>query len=874
MRHTRTERTSPRRRLALALAAFSGALLVTLPANTSAAPIQIDVAGQIVVETFGVSLPNDPNRCVAVSFVEFAPVPGGTTYTAQVMNNVLHQVQTFSGGPTSFPADHYTINVGGILHTFDAPGGKHRIGPLGSYSVGTGCADAFAGASAGVSLVSLTTMVDNQSPTASFTWQENANDPSTIEFDASASSDDKGIASYAWDFGDGGAGSGVRPSHTYAQPGRYSVTLTVTDAEGETGEKTLDIDVATCGSSSAFRAFRLGGAAQQESRFLFVVRNAQGHAVRNVKIEVQEGCSGTTVVSAPTNVEGRVTMVVQHEPDPKFTIEPLPYGHFSPNLVTRGAATDATAEVDFTATDTCFDQPVTLLGTNDPEMLTSQPGDVVVALGGNDTVQPAADGGFVACGNDGLDRMTGSSQKDLLDGGEDKDVIDAAGGPDVIRGGPGDDELAGGMGDDRIDGEQDNDTLIDGGLGDDVLIGGDGTDHILGGTGVGRDNILGGPGHDVLEGGDGCDLIHGGGDDDVIDGGGGPDAPIAGICDGGLYGDDGPDTIAGGFGADEIHGGEAHDEIEGGEGADVVFGDGDCDSVAGGDGADAIDGGLGSDAPAAFGRCNGVGLTGGKGTDTIRGGDGDDRILGEDGADTLDGGPGSDTVYGGDGGDRITGGDEPGEDCGAPVGTSGDELFGDNGADTIDAGAGRDLVEGADDRDTLNGGPGCDILRGQDAADTISGGDGDDLIHGGRGQDTIQGDSAFAGRTGNDRIGGGTENDTIGGGPGNDIVYGGAGTDQLSGGPGNDQLDGGVTGLTNPPPSPDPTDVLVPADEPSFVFGIPAPTPEDDVSGDTGQDTCARLGSDDLAPRPSCDVRAATAPNHLLAPAFLELIGP
>ena len=56
-------------------------------------------------------------------------------------------------------------------------------------------------------------------------------------FDASGSSAPSGqsIASYAWEFGDGSpAGSGVTPSHTYAQAGSFTATLTVTTNTGRT----------------------------------------------------------------------------------------------------------------------------------------------------------------------------------------------------------------------------------------------------------------------------------------------------------------------------------------------------------------------------------------------------------------------------------------------------------------------------------------------------------------------------------------------------------------------------------------------------------------------------------------------------------------
>jgi PKD repeat protein len=51
----------------------------------------------------------------------------------------------------------------------------------------------------------------------------------TVAFDGSASSDDVGLCDFAWDFGDGGTGTGPTPSHQYALPGVYTVTLTVRD---------------------------------------------------------------------------------------------------------------------------------------------------------------------------------------------------------------------------------------------------------------------------------------------------------------------------------------------------------------------------------------------------------------------------------------------------------------------------------------------------------------------------------------------------------------------------------------------------------------------------------------------------------------------
>ncbi len=48
-----------------------------------------------------------------------------------------------------------------------------------------------------------------------------------------ASTDDAGVAGWSWSFGDQGSASTRNAVHTYSNAGSYSVSLTVTDAEGE-----------------------------------------------------------------------------------------------------------------------------------------------------------------------------------------------------------------------------------------------------------------------------------------------------------------------------------------------------------------------------------------------------------------------------------------------------------------------------------------------------------------------------------------------------------------------------------------------------------------------------------------------------------------
>ena len=55
-----------------------------------------------------------------------------------------------------------------------------------------------------------------------------------LVFDASASIDPDGeITNYVWDFGDGTSAEGIRPSHVYDKPGRYTALLSVKDDSGQ-----------------------------------------------------------------------------------------------------------------------------------------------------------------------------------------------------------------------------------------------------------------------------------------------------------------------------------------------------------------------------------------------------------------------------------------------------------------------------------------------------------------------------------------------------------------------------------------------------------------------------------------------------------------
>jgi len=85
--------------------------------------------------------------------------------------------------------------------------------------------------------------VDNEPPLANAGSDRTVDLGSVVPFSAASSSDNVGIVSYEWDFGDGTTGTGVAPKHTYEAEGDYIVTLTVRDAAGNFHTVTILVTV-------------------------------------------------------------------------------------------------------------------------------------------------------------------------------------------------------------------------------------------------------------------------------------------------------------------------------------------------------------------------------------------------------------------------------------------------------------------------------------------------------------------------------------------------------------------------------------------------------------------------------------------------------
>jgi hypothetical protein len=92
-----------------------------------------------------------------------------------------------------------------------------------------------------------------ESLSAQFTL--NPSDPSTgesVTFDGRGSQDSHGaINSYSWQFGDGAGSSGAQTTHTYSRPGTFTVTLKVTDSNGQSATLDRKLSVGAGGRPSS-----------------------------------------------------------------------------------------------------------------------------------------------------------------------------------------------------------------------------------------------------------------------------------------------------------------------------------------------------------------------------------------------------------------------------------------------------------------------------------------------------------------------------------------------------------------------------------------------------------------------------------------------
>jgi len=197
------------------------------------------------------------------------------TGTPAMTGSTTQQVTVTASGRipvANFTADKVSGNVP-LTVAFDASGSSDPYGTIRQYSwdfgdgkTGSGLMPSHVYESAGTYRVSLTVTDDKglfASASGTISGSERSKNPPAAGFTASTTSGGPPLrvqftdtstgspSSWTWDFGDGGTASVKNPAHIYTSAGNYSVSLTVTNADG-TDTRTMDDFIAVGGGGLPF----------------------------------------------------------------------------------------------------------------------------------------------------------------------------------------------------------------------------------------------------------------------------------------------------------------------------------------------------------------------------------------------------------------------------------------------------------------------------------------------------------------------------------------------------------------------------------------------------------------------------------------------
>ncbi|MEO5813668.1 MAG: PKD domain-containing protein [Gemmatimonadaceae bacterium] len=196
-----------------------------------------DASGQTNSVSASVQLPSASNHAPTASMSSPA---AGATFVQGTSVAFLGAGNDQEDGALTGTSLIWTSNLDGLLGTGTSLA-KSNLS-VGSHVIMLTAKDA-QGATATVTRnITITTPTPvNQAPVSRFTWTCNGSRKCALS--GSASADDVGVVSYAWDWGDGRSEThgGAGANNTWAAPGSYVIKLTVRDASGLTGTSSQSV---------------------------------------------------------------------------------------------------------------------------------------------------------------------------------------------------------------------------------------------------------------------------------------------------------------------------------------------------------------------------------------------------------------------------------------------------------------------------------------------------------------------------------------------------------------------------------------------------------------------------------------------------------
>src|SRR5881397_2526298 len=177
-----------------------------------------------------------PTQSVSVSA---PPAPLGATVNAPRQAADVGQSVSFTCSATGGTAPYSYVWTFGDGNTGGGPAVSHVYQSAGAMTVTCTATDSASATAAGSTSVDV-----SPSPSVGAYANPSAAVPGTsLTFSAQATGGPGGFTDYAWTLGDGAAGSGTQVAHSFAQPGSYQASVTVTDTNGGTASGSVSVTI-------------------------------------------------------------------------------------------------------------------------------------------------------------------------------------------------------------------------------------------------------------------------------------------------------------------------------------------------------------------------------------------------------------------------------------------------------------------------------------------------------------------------------------------------------------------------------------------------------------------------------------------------------
>jgi PKD repeat protein len=208
----------------------------TAPGDYTVKLTLVDNRGNLATGSEEISVEASPTAALSASSTQVYDDAGPVSFDASGSSDA-------SASITSYAWDF------GDGVTAQGPTASHAYTTPGTYLVRVAVTDSLGQ----VDTATTTVTVLDEPPVAAFAVGATSPEAGqTVGFDGSGSSDsDDSIVGHSWNFGDGHHAGGVTPSHTFASPGTYPVTLTVFDSYGQSSTATKQVTV-LAGPSARF----------------------------------------------------------------------------------------------------------------------------------------------------------------------------------------------------------------------------------------------------------------------------------------------------------------------------------------------------------------------------------------------------------------------------------------------------------------------------------------------------------------------------------------------------------------------------------------------------------------------------------------------